>query len=114
MTKEEIAKGIDCCSEFLCGECPYKVYHSHDYPIKCIHHLMVDVKNCKDIGVSYISKEKENEIRLALMLLTKAILRVTVNTYVEQGERGAKEVIDILSQVEELCGVTEKDGGAET
>ena len=24
MTKEEILKGIECCAEFLCGECPYE------------------------------------------------------------------------------------------
>lgn len=50
MTREETLKGLSCCSEFLCGECPYNIYHSHDYPIKCMHKLMVDLYalNLKD------------------------------------------------------------------
>ena len=113
MNVNDVIKGIDCCSEFMCGGCPYKIYESKDYPLKCIHNLMEDIKKCKDTDASYISKAREKEIKLALMLLTKAILRVTVNTYVEQGHEGAKEVIDILAQVEELCGVGGNDGKEE-
>ena len=48
MTREEILKGLECCSEFLCGECPYRKFYSHDYPLKCIHKLLVDLKELYD------------------------------------------------------------------
>lgn len=45
MNKEEIEKGMKCCNEFLCGECPYenddKV--SSQYTMRCIHMLMQDI-----------------------------------------------------------------------
>ena len=44
MTRKEILKGLSCCSEFLCGECPYKIYMHHDYTNKCMHKLMVDLQ----------------------------------------------------------------------
>lgn len=44
MSQTEILKGLDCCAEFICGECPYKIYYSHNYPLKCIHKLIVDLK----------------------------------------------------------------------
>lgn len=43
MTKEEILKGIECCAEFLCGECPYKKYESTQYLLKCNTALMRDI-----------------------------------------------------------------------
>lgn len=51
MTREETLKGLDCCSEFLCGECPYKIYMHHDYTIRCMHKLMIDLQ-------ALISEEK--------------------------------------------------------
>ena len=45
MTKEEVLKGLECCTEFLCGECPYKEYDSKDYLLRCTHMLLVDLKN---------------------------------------------------------------------
>lgn len=45
----------------------------------------------------------ENKTNQALLLLAKAIERVTVNTYVEQGQVGADEVFRILREVEKLC-----------
>ena len=57
MTKEEITKGLNCCSEFLCGECPYKIYHSHDYPIKCIHRLMVDLNEIYGNATTIATKD---------------------------------------------------------
>ena len=47
---------------------------------------------------------KETEFKQALLLLSKAIERVTVNTYVEQGQAGADEVFRLLEEVEKLCG----------
>lgn len=47
---------------------------------------------------------KETELKQVLLLLAKAIERVTVNTYVEQGQAGADEVFRILEQVENICG----------
>lgn len=44
MTLEEILKGLNCCSEFLCKECPYNQYASSNYILKCMHKLMVDLQ----------------------------------------------------------------------
>lgn len=56
---KEIEQGVNCCSEFLCGECPYKKYNktiSGQVSLKCIHHLMTDVNK---IFVTYFKKEKQ-------------------------------------------------------
>lgn len=47
MTNEQIKLGMDCCTEFLCGECPYNIYEdpSREKMLRCIHLLMVDVYN---------------------------------------------------------------------
>lgn len=45
MTREEILKGIECCAEFLCGECPYQKYEHNEYKMKCIHNLMKDIND---------------------------------------------------------------------
>lgn len=47
---------------------------------------------------------KETELKQVMLLLAKAIERVTVNTYVEQGSAGADQVFRILDQVENICG----------
>lgn len=43
MSDKEIEKGLECCAEFLCGECPYQKWDHKDYKLLCIHKLMVDV-----------------------------------------------------------------------
>lgn len=48
MNQIEILKGLDCCADFMCGECPYKKYESKEYPLRCIHKLMVDLKELKN------------------------------------------------------------------
>ena len=53
MTKEEIELGIKCCSDFLCGECPYQKFDSPQYTMRCVHTLM------KDINKLYF-RDKEN------------------------------------------------------
>jgi hypothetical protein len=44
MTREETLKGLRCCSEFECGECPYKIYDDHTYTLRCTHRLIVDLQ----------------------------------------------------------------------
>lgn len=41
--REQILKGIDCCAEFLCGECPYKEWEDQNYKLKCNHKLLEDI-----------------------------------------------------------------------
>ncbi len=43
-----------------------------------------------------------------LRLLSKAIERVTVNTYVEQGALGADEVFGILAEIERMLKEAEE------
>lgn len=45
MNQIQIEKGMKCCEEFLCGECPYRIYEdpSKEYLIRCIHKLMIDI-----------------------------------------------------------------------
>ena len=52
MTKEETLKGLRCCSEFECGECPYKIYEDEGrtYVLRCTHRLMVDLNNLDGLG----------------------------------------------------------------
>lgn len=47
MTKEEILKGIKACSEFICDECPYQIYDSKDYPLRCMYFLIKDIDKLK-------------------------------------------------------------------
>ena len=102
MKLKDVIKGIDCCSEFLCGECPYKMYESKDYPLQCIHKLMVDIKEQKDNAITITDMMSDDKTRLALLMLVKAVLKLTINTCAEQGIDGVNEVVDILSQVETL------------
>lgn len=44
MTKEEALKGLECCAEFLCDECPYKIYSHIDYKFRCNYKLISDLK----------------------------------------------------------------------
>ena len=46
MTINEIELGLKCYNEFLCSECPYKIYEDKEnrfYVIRCIHKLIMDV-----------------------------------------------------------------------
>ena len=40
---EELKKAIKSCADFLCDECPYQEYAHHEYKMRCIHFLMVDI-----------------------------------------------------------------------
>ena len=48
LDKDKIFKGIDCCSEFLCDDCPYHKYHHDEYKNRCSYKLMLDIKQLKD------------------------------------------------------------------
>lgn len=50
MEKLDIYKGLKCCSEFLCGECPYQIYDSDHYKLRCIHKLIVDLNSLLNGG----------------------------------------------------------------
>lgn len=41
--KETIIKALKACSEFLCEECPYNYLEDRNFPLKCIHTLIVDL-----------------------------------------------------------------------
>lgn len=38
-----VRKAAASCAEFCCGECPYDIYTSKDYSLRCIHYLMADI-----------------------------------------------------------------------
>lgn len=40
---DELMKALECCAEYLCGECPYQKYNSTDYILKCSHKLIADL-----------------------------------------------------------------------
>ena len=54
--KEIVEKALFLCQEFVCGECPYDKYQSHEYPIKCMSMLISDLCEIK-------IKELENKIQ---------------------------------------------------
>ena len=57
MTKEETLKGLKCCAEFLCDECPYKIYEHIDYKLRCIHKLIIDLNEIRSNCDEKIIKE---------------------------------------------------------
>ena len=49
-----VCKAIASCAEFCCGECPYDIYVSKDYPFRCIHYLMTDINE-------FLKEKEENK-----------------------------------------------------
>ena len=45
MTKEETLKGLKCCADFLCDDCPYQIYSHDEYKMRCNYKLIKDLKN---------------------------------------------------------------------
>lgn len=43
MERSKVYKGLNCCKEFLCGECPYKGFDHEIYKMRCIHMLIADL-----------------------------------------------------------------------
>lgn len=57
--KDKVFRGLKACKDFLCGECPYQNLDSKDYPIRCIHTLIVDLdKVCKELNIENHSEIK--------------------------------------------------------
>lgn len=48
MNNDKIFEGLDCCKEFLCGECPYNYLNDKIYTMKCIHELIKDLSKMKE------------------------------------------------------------------
>ena len=46
--RNKVFKGLDCCKEFLCDECPYQYLDDKEYPLRCIHTLIVDLSEIKE------------------------------------------------------------------
>ena len=44
--REKVIEAINCCAEFSCKECPYKIYEdpANRLILRCIHMLMEDIK----------------------------------------------------------------------
>lgn len=36
-------KGLKCCADFLCSECPYAEYQHVEYKLQCIHKMHMDL-----------------------------------------------------------------------
>lgn len=43
INEDEVKKGLECCVEYLCGECPYEKYDIKGKPLVCVHKLMEDL-----------------------------------------------------------------------
>lgn len=43
MNKEQVFQGLNCCREFFCDDCPYKIYGSDTYKMPCIRMLIEDL-----------------------------------------------------------------------
>lgn len=54
MTKNEVLKGLECCKEYLCDECPYQKYDHIEYKLRCIHKLIADLA---ELMKSILNKE---------------------------------------------------------
>ena len=50
MTREETLKGLKACAEFLCDECPYKIYSHVDYKFRCNYKLISDLAALDGLG----------------------------------------------------------------
>ena len=44
LDKDKVLKALNCCANFVCGECPYNYLESKDYPLRCIHIFLQDLK----------------------------------------------------------------------
>ena len=45
MDRSKVLKAVSTCADFYCKECPYNHLESKEYPLKCIHTLMMDVRD---------------------------------------------------------------------
>ena len=90
--------------------------HSEEQRDKRFLEALKDISSqLKEIKTSLsplvVERRTTEEVRWCLLALVKAIERVTVNTYVEQGAVPADEVFKILGQIEDvLTGRSHNDG----
>ena len=63
----------------------------------------------KSLLTEFPCKKRDEMYVKVFKLLTKAIERVTVNTYLEQGAAAADEVFEILEEVEEIFEEDKED-----
>ena len=63
----------------------------------------------KSLLTDFPCKKRDEMYVKVFKLLTKAIERVTVNTYLEQGAVAADEVFEILEEVEEIFEEDKED-----
>ena len=43
-------RGLKCCAEFLCGECPYAEYQHIEYKLQCVHKMHTDLVEVLEIN----------------------------------------------------------------
>ena len=41
--RSKAVKGLKCCAEFLCGECPYAEHQHIEYKLQCVHKMHMDL-----------------------------------------------------------------------
>lgn len=51
MTPREILNALECCTDFLCEECPYKKYDRTGHPLRCINKMINDLYDFLANGV---------------------------------------------------------------
>ena len=39
-TKAQTLEALNACNEFECGRCPYQIYDSDEYKLRCINMLI--------------------------------------------------------------------------
>lgn len=117
MTKEEIEKGMKCCNEFACGECPYEKYDDkkqHLYTMRCIHMLMHDItklyfdmknkkpilhtnENCRNLTCKHIEFDKG--FKEALEILDGFIVQALDNSDDQTESMTLRWVLDQISMM---------------
>ena len=43
MDRDKLFKGVECCANFLCGECPYGELQHKTYKERCMHQMLEDL-----------------------------------------------------------------------
>lgn len=57
-TEQQVLEGVNACACFCCGECPYNIYESKEYPIRCMHKLILDVNDLFNNIQKLLNKEE--------------------------------------------------------
>lgn len=43
MDRDKLFKGVECCANYLCGECPYAGLQHSFYKERCMHQMLEDL-----------------------------------------------------------------------